>query len=124
MSSQVQTILVVDDEPLIRFMLVDELDAEGFEVLDAANAEEALRLIEARPDIRVVLTDIQMPGTMDGLALAHALRSGDPALGLIIASGATFPGVADLPIAARFFVKPYELSKIATAIRELLVLAA
>lgn len=120
MAQQGHAVLVVDDEPLIRLMLVDLLDADGYDVLDAGDADQALKVLERCPDVRVVLTDIQMPGSMNGLQLAHLLRGHNPQLGLIIASGATFPRSTDLPSYARFFTKPYDMSRISCAVRELI----
>lgn len=120
MASDAHTILVVDDEPLIRDMLVDMLDADGFDVLEAHDADHAMVVIDRRPDIRVVLTDIQMPGSMNGLELAHILRGIHPTLGLIISSGATFPGSTELPPLARFFSKPFEMVALSGAVRELI----
>ena len=66
--------LVVEDEALVRFDLTQSLQAEGYETFEAADAAEAIAVMEAHPEIRVVFTDIQMPGTMDGLALSHYVR--------------------------------------------------
>jgi CheY-like chemotaxis protein len=63
--------LVVEDEPLVRFDLAQSLEAEGYETFEATNAADAIVVMEANPEIRVVFTDIQMPGTMDGLTLSH-----------------------------------------------------
>lgn len=101
-------------------MLADMLDEDGFEVLEARDADHALCLFEQRPDVRVVLTDIQMPGSMNGLVLAHRLHSLRPALGLIVASGATFPQSDDLPPQARFFPKPFDMGRISAAVKELI----
>lgn len=100
-------------------MLADMLDEDGFEVLEARDADDALCLFEQRPDVRVVLTDIQMPGSMNGLALAHRLHGLRPALGLIVASGATFPLSDELPPQARFFPKPFDMGRISAAVKEL-----
>ena len=66
--------LVVEDEALMRFDLAQSLEAEGYKTFEAADAAEAIAVMEAHPEIRVVFTDIQMPGTMDGLALSHYVR--------------------------------------------------
>ncbi|MGA8611974.1 MAG: response regulator [Xanthobacteraceae bacterium] len=63
-------ILIVEDEPLVRLYAVDAVVAAGFEVIESASADEALRMLECRSDIQVMFTDIQMPGSMDGLTLA------------------------------------------------------
>jgi CheY-like chemotaxis protein len=68
-------VLIVEDEPLVRLCAVDTVEGAGFEVIEAANADEAIRILESRSDIRVVFTDLHMPGAMDGLKLAHAVRN-------------------------------------------------
>jgi CheY-like chemotaxis protein len=83
----------------------------------AANADEAIRILESRNDIHVVFTDIQMPGSMDGVKLAHAVRDRWPPIQFIVVSGVTFDE-GKLPEGSRFFSKPYEPSMIASAIRE------
>ena len=73
-AKQRSVILIVEDETLIRWGAVKMAEDAGFEVLEAANADEAIEILESRNDIRVVFTDIHMPGSMDGLKLAHAVR--------------------------------------------------
>ena len=68
-------VLIVEDEPLVRLCAVETVEGAGFEVIEAANADEAIRILESRSDIRVVFTDLHMPGSMDGLNLAHAVRN-------------------------------------------------
>ena len=67
-------VLIVEDEPILRFHAADIAIEAGFDVLEAGNAEDAIAILEARADVRIVFTDIQMPGSMDGLKLAHAIR--------------------------------------------------
>ena len=69
-----QVVLIVEDEALVRMIAVDMIEEAGFEILEAANADEAILLLEARRDITVLFTDIEMPGSMDGLRLAQAVR--------------------------------------------------
>ena len=66
--------LVVEDDALVRFDLAQTLEAEGYKTFEAADAAEAIAVLEAHSEITVVFTDIQMPGTMDGLALSHYVR--------------------------------------------------
>ena len=75
-----QVVLIVEDEALVRMTAVDMIEEAGFEVLEATNADEAILLLEARRDITVVFTDIEMPGSMDGLRLAQAVRGRRPPL--------------------------------------------
>ena len=79
--------LIVEDEFLLRMDAVDMIAAAGFEVVEAANADEAIEILEARRDITVVFTDIQMPGSMDGLKLARAVRGRWPPIKIVATSG-------------------------------------
>jgi CheY-like chemotaxis protein len=112
-------ILIVDDEPLVRAYAVETVSAAGFEVIEAANADEAIRILEYRSDIRVVFTDVHMPGSMDGLKLAHAVRHRWPPIKIIVTSGRNHITEHDLPEGGRFFAKPYDPGQITNAIREL-----
>jgi len=80
-------VLVVEDEFLLRLHAVQLVEQAGFEAVEAANADEAVSILEARKDIRIVFTDINMPGSMDGLKLAHAIRKRWPPIELILTSG-------------------------------------
>ncbi|WP_156022484.1 response regulator [Sphingobium indicum] len=115
-----QVVLVVDDEDQIRTMLVTHLTCCGFEVIEAGSADHALRVMHGRCDIREVVTDIQMPGSIDGLALAHLLRERDPGLALLISSGGVFPTDGELPEGASFLHKPYRMSRLVAALSALL----
>lgn len=113
------TVLVVEDEPLLRMSAVDLVLALGLEVLEAASADEAIERLEAHRNVQVIFTDIQMAGTMDGLQLAAYARDRWPPLGLIIVSGAHKPLPDHMPEGARFFSKPYDERAIAAALDEL-----
>jgi two-component system, response regulator PdtaR len=100
-------VLVVEDEYLIRTHAAEVIRDAGYEVIEASNADEAILLLETRQDIRVVFTDIQMPGTMDGLKLAHAVRHRWPPVHIIATSG-HHPGQdGDFPLGTVFLPKPY-----------------
>ena len=101
-------VLVVENEPLIRFDAVDFCENAGFDVHEAGDAEEALKLLRARTDIDVLFTDVHMPGTLDGLALAQIAARDHGHVSLIIVSGRERPDPAVLPAKAVFFAKPYE----------------
>lgn len=101
-------ILIVDDEPLIRLNLADFFEDEGFEVFEAEDAERAIGVMEANPRIRVVLTDVQMPGSMDGVMLAHYIRDRWPPTVLVVASGAVSVEENALPTRAAFVSKPFD----------------
>lgn len=100
-------VLVVEDEFLIRMNSADMIRDFGFEVIEATDADEAVSLLESNPAIRVVFTDIQMPGSMDGLLLASVVRDRWPPVALLITSGKVRPPRDDMPAGARFLPKPY-----------------
>jgi DNA-binding NtrC family response regulator len=100
-------LLIVEDEFLIRTSTVQVAQAAGFDVLEAANADEAVCILESRADIRVVFTDIDMPGSMNGLRLAGVVRDRWPPIEVIVTSGKTAPQAHELPVRGRFFPKPY-----------------
>jgi CheY-like chemotaxis protein len=111
-------VLIVEDEFLIRMDAVDMVRAAGFEVVEAENADEAILILEGRFDITVVFTDIQMPGSMDGLKLAAAIRGRWPPIKIVATSGLLNIGKEDLPPGSRFLPKPYSASEIAVALHE------
>jgi CheY-like chemotaxis protein len=110
-------ILIVEDEALIRLRAVATVAAAGFEAIEAASADEAIRILECRSDIQVVFTDVQMPGSMDGLKLAHAVRNRWPQIKIIVTSGRELLTEDDLPEGGRFFAKPYDPTEICKALR-------
>jgi CheY-like chemotaxis protein len=112
-------VLVVEDENLIRISAVEMIEEAGFEVIPASDADEAIRILESRNDIRAVFTDVQMPGSMDGIRLAGVVRSRWPPVALIVTSGRTHVLETDLPAGARFLRKPYEPAQIESALRQL-----
>lgn len=100
-------VLVVDDEALLRLYAVDLLEAAGFETIEAANAEEALAIMRNRPDVRVLFTDIQMPGPFDGIELARRIHEQWPNVLLLVTSGNIRPEAGILPDDGHFLAKPY-----------------
>jgi two-component system, response regulator PdtaR len=112
-------VLIVEDEFLVRMDAVDSIEGAGFRVYEASNADEAIRILETHHGIRVVFTDINMPGSMDGLKLAHYVRGRWPPIKLIITSGHSLPG-EDFPEGAAYFPKPYQLEKVTHSIREII----
>src|ERR1700730_3227845 len=95
-STKIPAVLIVEDEPLVRIGAVHIIEDAGFEVIEAASADEAIRILESRSDIRVVFTDVHMPGTMDGLKLAHAVRNRLPPTKKIVTSGRELATEQDL----------------------------
>jgi DNA-binding NtrC family response regulator len=100
-------VLVVEDDPLLRMMAVDVVEEAGFEAVEAVNADEAVLILEARTDIRIVFTDIDMPGSIDGMKLAIAIRGRWPPIGVILTSGHFNVRDEQLPARSVFFPKPY-----------------
>ena len=103
-------VLVVEDEELLRLYAADLLEAHGFAVLKAENADEALKVLEQRNDVRLLFTDIQMPGALDGMDLARQVHIRWPHVLLVITSGQTAPTRAEIPDDGRFIAKPYRAS--------------
>ena len=117
-SSKTPVVLIVEDEPLVRLDAIRSIENAGFEVIEAANADEAIRVLENRSDIRVVFTDIHMPGSMDGLKLAHAVRNRWPPIKIIVTSGRGQVSEQELPEGGRFIAKPYEATQVIDTIRD------
>ena len=101
-------VLVVEDEPLIRMNAIDMIQDAGFETLEAANADDAITLLETRFDIAIMFTDIDMPGSMNGIKLAHAVRDRWPPIKIVTTSGHFKLKEGDLPDDGRFLPKPYD----------------
>jgi CheY-like chemotaxis protein len=112
-------VLIVEDEFLIRMDAIDMIKSAGFEVVEAESADEAILILEDRPDITVVFTDVQMPGSMDGLKLAAAIRGRWPPIKIIATSGLHDIREADLPAGSRFLPKPYSPIQCVGVLREL-----
>lgn len=100
--------LVVEDDALIRIDISSSLTDEGYEVLEAANADEAIEILESTADIRLIFTDIDMPGSMDGLKLAAAVARRWPPIRIIVTSGKNTAETAQMPERSVFFSKPYQ----------------
>ena len=101
-------ILVVEDEPLIRLGLASVIEEAGYDVLEAVNADEAVRQLEKHDDVSLVLTDVDMPGSMDGIKLAHYVRGKWPPIQLVVISGKVGVRPGELPSGARIVSKPYQ----------------
>lgn len=114
------SVLVVEDEPLIRLDLSDFLAESGFVVLEAGNADEAIELLERHTDIRLIVTDVDMPGSMDGLKLARAVADRWPPIRIIVVSGHRLVEITDIPDGSLFFAKPYDQPQLLASMHELL----
>ncbi len=104
-------VLVVEDEMLLRMRTVDMVEDAGFTSVEAVDADEAVAILESRSDIALLFTDIQMPGSMDGLKLAHAVHERWPPIKIILVSGQLKLANIDIPADSRFFGKPLEASE-------------
>lgn len=113
-------VLIVEDSPMIRMGAVDLVLSAGYEALEAGDADEAIRILELRDDIDLVFTDVDMPGTMDGVKLSHYIRDRWPPVKLIVASGAAILEESSLPFGSRFFSKPYDDHNIIDAMARLI----
>ncbi len=102
------SIMIVEDEPLIRFNLVDFFEDAGFAVFEAEHAEAAIAVLRGDATIRVVITDVDMPGSMDGLKLAHYIRDRYPPTMLFVTSGAVRLTAEDMPADTYFLPKPFD----------------
>ena len=113
-------ILIVDDEPFQLMLAVDIVEEAGFVALAANDADEAVVILESRSDIVLLLTDINMPGSMDGLKLAHAVRNRWPPIKIIVVSGQMQLSASDLPSDSHFFGKPYHPATMVSKLRSLI----
>jgi CheY-like chemotaxis protein len=116
-------VLIVEDELLLRINAAEMIAESGFDVVEAGNADEAIAILEARPEIHIVFTDIQMPGSLDGLKLARFVRGRWPAIKIVATSGRVALCDADLPEGGVFIGKPYTAAEISATLRDLAGLA-
>lgn len=110
-----RTALVVEDEVLFRMEVVDLLIAEGYDAVEAGNAVQALERLDA--DMSLMVTDIHMPGAMDGLALAHAVADRRPDVAIVVVSARVTPPPAELPDGVGFVGRPFPESRLVAATR-------
>jgi len=120
MSSIKPVILVVEDEFLLRMDSVDVLEGAGFEVIPTANADEAIAILSTRTDVHLVFTDIQMPGSIDGLKLARFVRDRWPPIKIVATSGHVRGAAKDLPVGSVFLPKPYVGTELIATLRDLI----
>jgi CheY-like chemotaxis protein len=111
-------VLLVEDELLIRMSAADMITEAGFTVIEAADADEAIGILENRSDISIVFTDVNMPGSMDGLKLAHFVRDRWPPIRLIVTSGHLAIPDQAIPSGGRFFPKPYRYGELVQTLRD------
>jgi two-component system, response regulator PdtaR len=116
-SDIVVAILVVEDEPLLCLDISDALSAKGYEVIAVTNADDAIKVFEFRNDIHTIFTDIDMPGSMDGLKLAAAVRDRWPPVNIIVTTGMKPPRRDEIPARSLFIAKPYRNAQVLEAVR-------
>ncbi len=111
-------VLVVDDDPFIRMDIAAMVEDAGFEVYEAEDADQAVSVLERDTTIRLLVTDIDMPGSMDGLKLARLTRDRWPPVKIIVISGRVKPEVAELPDDAQFLTKPVSPHRLEAALAQ------
>jgi two-component sensor histidine kinase/CheY-like chemotaxis protein len=116
-STEVPNVLIVEDEMILRMRAVDLVEDAGFRPVEAVNADEAMSILESRSDISLLFTDIQMPGSIDGLKLAHAVHDRWPSIKIILVSGQVKPSDAERPADSRFFGKPLSVELMITELQ-------
>jgi CheY-like chemotaxis protein len=113
-------VLVVEDEMMLRMRAVDMVEDAGYVSVEAVDADEALAILQSRSDIALLFTDVQMPGSMNGLQLAHAVHERWPPIRIILASGQLKLSGSEIPADSRFFGKPLQSAEIIAEMREML----
>jgi len=116
-ADQRMVILVVEDECLLNIIASDDLRSAGYDVVSAYDADEAIDILQHRSDIGTLLTDIEMPGSMDGLGLAAAVHDKWPPVHIIITSGKAEPQCSEMPQDSRFVPKPWLVRDVVNVIR-------
>jgi len=123
-STDVPKVLVVEDEMVLRMRAADIVEDAGFTPIEAVNADEAIAILESRSDIAVLFTDIQMPGSMDGLKLAHAVHARWPDIKIVLVSGQVKPTDAERPADSRFFGKPLGVEQMIAELQSMVGMGA
>jgi CheY-like chemotaxis protein len=116
----IYAVLIVEDEPILRLDIAETFISAGFRTYEAASALEAIEILEIHPEIRAVFTDVHMPGTMDGIELAHVIRKRWPPTILVVSSGNSFPAAYALPSQTTFLPKPYGDGALAETVRSIM----
>jgi DNA-binding NtrC family response regulator len=113
-------ILIVEDEMMLRMRVVSIVEDAGYTPVEASDADEAVTILESRSDIALMCTDIQMPGSMDGMGLAHAVYVRWPSIKIIVVSGQLNPPSMELPPCSRFFGKPIDAGQMIAQMRNMI----
>jgi two-component system, response regulator PdtaR len=112
-----RSVLVVDDEPILRLFACEALEEAGYEVVGASSADEAIALLRRGTPFGAVLTDIEMPGDLDGLELAWNIQAHWPEITVVITSGRKLPRPDEIPRAASFLPKPFSADRLVDTMR-------
>ena len=120
MPARPYAVLIVEDEAILRLHAVDLVEEAGFTAIAAKNADEAIAILESRSDIMLLFTDVHMPGSMDGLKLAHAVRDRWPPIKIVVVSGQLKVEQNQLPPDSRFFDKPFQADRIIAELRAMI----
>ena len=110
-------LLVVENELLLSVDISDALKDDGYDVITVANADEAIKVLETRNDIHTIFTDIDLPGSMDGLKLAAAVKDRWPPVHIIVTTGMSVPRRDQMPAKSLFIAKPYRNAEVLEALR-------
>jgi DNA-binding NtrC family response regulator len=113
-------VLIVEDDMMLRMRAVDMVEDAGYTPIEASDAAEAVAILESRSDVALMCTDIQMPGSMDGVGLAQAVHVRWPSIKIIVVSGQLKPPSIDLPPCSRFFGKPLEAGQMIAQMRNMI----
>jgi CheY-like chemotaxis protein len=116
---QAPVVLLVEDEPLVRELEIDVLQDAGFRVIEARSADEAFEMLKGRPDVRIVFTDVDMPGSLNGFEFARLVHQGWPQVAILVSSGKMQPRQGDLPEGAAFIAKPYRPDELVEQLQKL-----
>lgn len=123
MESDPISVLVVEDEALIRMGVVVDFEEAGFNVLEAKDTDEAISLLRSHPEIQALFTDVEIPGSMNGLKLAATVHDRWPPIKIIVTSGRVVVRKRDLPQDAQFLPKPYDNNEVISTLREMVMAA-
>jgi CheY-like chemotaxis protein len=109
-------VLVVEDEPVLRMTVADLVEDAGFDVVEAANAKQAIQVLESRSDVSIIMSDIDMPPGIDGMALVEIIRDRWPVIAIILVSGQMASANVRIPEGGVFFSKPYRSRDVVAAL--------
>lgn len=116
-NAEKHVVLVIEDEPVLRIEIADMLEDDGFEVVESTSVEEAIHVLETRPDIRIVYIDLDMPKGIDGVKFAAAIRNRWPPIEIVLTASRFDAARIELPVRSRFFAKPIDPASVMKTMR-------